>query len=124
MMQLETGAEELVVVAELASQKEHNSLDNASGGAGLQGRERERAKEILDLAATRAEMARAGRSGRRRRLGTYRAPVAVASHPKLHSNNRTVFVSAHYPLRFRIRRKYGNEYGFTIIRPYPLRFHP
>jgi hypothetical protein len=36
----------------------------------------------------------------------------------------SVFVSAHYPLRFRIRKKYGNEYGFTSIRPYPLRFHP
>jgi hypothetical protein len=36
----------------------------------------------------------------------------------------SVFISAHYPLRFRIRKKYGNEYGFTTIRPYPLRFHP
>jgi hypothetical protein len=38
MTQLETGAEELVVVAELARQKEDDSLDNASGGARLQGR--------------------------------------------------------------------------------------
>jgi hypothetical protein len=76
------GAEELVVAGELAMQKELGSLDNAGGGAGLQGRERERAKGILDLAATEAEMAGAGRSGRRR-LGTYRAPVAVASHPFL-----------------------------------------
>jgi hypothetical protein len=36
----------------------------------------------------------------------------------------SVFVSAHYPLWFRIRKKYGNEYGFTTIHPYPLRFHP
>jgi hypothetical protein len=48
----------------------------------MQGRKRERAKGILDLATTGAEMAGAGRSGRLR-LGTYRAPVAVASHPKL-----------------------------------------
>jgi hypothetical protein len=36
----------------------------------------------------------------------------------------SIFVSAHYPLRFRIQKIYGNEYGFTTIRPYPLRFHP
>jgi hypothetical protein len=36
----------------------------------------------------------------------------------------SVFISAHYPLRFRIQRKYGNEYGFPTIRSYPLRFHP
>jgi hypothetical protein len=37
-----------------------------------------------------------------------------------------VFLFAHYPLRFRFRfrKKYGNEYDFTTIRPYPLRFHP
>jgi hypothetical protein len=35
----------------------------------------------------------------------------------------SVFVSAHYPLRFQIRKNV-NEYGFTTIRPYPLRFHP
>jgi hypothetical protein len=29
----------------------------------------------------------------------------------------SVFVSAHYPLRFWIQKKYGNEYGFTTIRP-------
>jgi hypothetical protein len=36
----------------------------------------------------------------------------------------SVFVSAHYPLRFRIRKKCGNEYSFTTICLYPLRFHP
>jgi hypothetical protein len=35
----------------------------------------------------------------------------------------SVFVSAHYPLQFRIRKN-GNKYDFTTIRPYPLRFHP
>jgi hypothetical protein len=35
----------------------------------------------------------------------------------------SVFVSAHYPLQFQIR-KYGNKYGFTTIHPYPLLFHP
>jgi hypothetical protein len=36
----------------------------------------------------------------------------------------SVFVSAHYPLWFWIRNKYGNKYGFIIIRPYLLHFHP
>jgi hypothetical protein len=36
----------------------------------------------------------------------------------------SVFISVHYPLRFRIRKKYDNEYDFTTVRLYPLRFHP
>jgi hypothetical protein len=36
----------------------------------------------------------------------------------------SIFVSVHYPLRFWIWKKYGNEYGFTTIHLYPLRFHP
>jgi hypothetical protein len=46
---------------------------------------------------------------------------------------RSVFVSNRLRFRIHIRtlsapipipKKYGNEYDFTIIRPYPLRFHP
>jgi hypothetical protein len=36
----------------------------------------------------------------------------------------SVFVSANYPLRFWIQKKYGNECGFTTIHSYPLRFYP
>jgi hypothetical protein len=42
----------------------------------------------------------------------------------LQIESNSIFVSEHYPLRFRIREKYDNEYGFTTIRLYPLRFHP
>jgi hypothetical protein len=46
---------------------------------------------------------------------------------------RSVFITDRLRFRIRIRtlsapipnpKKYGNEYGFTTIRPYPLRFHP
>jgi hypothetical protein len=46
---------------------------------------------------------------------------------------RSVFITNRLWFRIRIRtlsalilnqKKYGNEYGFTTIRSYPLRFHP
>jgi hypothetical protein len=49
---------------------------------------------------------------------------SIFSPYSLPIDSDSVFVSAHYPLRFRIRKKYGNKYGFTSIRPYPLHFHP
>jgi hypothetical protein len=61
------------------------------------------------------------------RQNVYPQPNYIRSIFGLYSlpiDSDSVFVSAHYPLRFRIRNKYGNEYGFTTIRPHPLCFHP
>jgi hypothetical protein len=67
-------------------------------------------------------------------LLSMRDPTKCLSATKPYSLNiRSVFFTDRLRFHIRIRtlsapipnsKKYGNEYGFTTIRLYPLRFHP